>query len=72
MEEGLIDYIAENTQAYSGAELNGLVNIIRQRTYERRDEIYTMNLAYEIMLNNRPASKRDVLNRIKIWEDARK
>ncbi len=72
MEEGLIDYIAENTQAYSGAELNGLVNVIRQRTYERRDEIYTMNLAYEIMLNNRPASKRDVLNRIKIWEDARK
>lgn len=68
LEHGLIEYIAENTNAYSGAELNGLVSTMRQRAYENRDEAYSLALAYDIMLNNRPPSKRDTLMRIKEWE----
>lgn len=71
MEEGLIEYIAENTEAYSGADLNGLVSRMRQMSYENRDEMYTLNLAYNIMLNNRPASKRETLTRIREWEKIR-
>ena len=70
LENGLVDYIAENTNAYSGAELNGLVGAMRQRAYENRDECYSLALAYDIMLNNRPPSKRDTLMRIKEWENS--
>ena len=72
MEEGLIDYVAENTAAYSGADLNGFVSRMRQSSYEQRAEIYTMQMAYEIMFNNRPASKRETLTRIKEWENSRR
>ena len=72
IEDGLFEYIAENTQAYSGADLNGLVSTMRQKAYENRNEFYSMDLAYEIMLNNRPPSKRETLLRIKEWENSRK
>ena len=71
-EPGLLDYIAGNTGEYSGADLTGLVTAIRQQAFENLAESYTLQLAYEVMLRNRPASKQKTLARIREWENTRK
>ena len=72
LEPGLIDYIAENTRGYSGADLNGLVVKIQQQAFRNRAESFSRMLAYEIMLKNRPASCREILHRIREWERTRR
>ena len=71
-EPGFLDYIVENTAEYSGADLTGLVTAIRQQAFEMLAESYTMQLAYEVMLSRRPASKKAVISRIEEWERSRK
>ena len=71
-EPGFLDYIVGNTAEYSGADLTGLVTAIRQQAFEMLAESYTMQLAYEVMLSRRPASKKAVISRIEEWERSRK
>ena len=71
-EPGFLDYIVGNTAEYSGADLTGLATAIRQQAFEMLAESYTMQLAYEVMLARRPASKKAVISRIEEWERSRK
>ena len=70
-EKGLLDYIAENTEFYSGADLEGLVNKIRQKAFDNRDSYYSMNLAYQIMLKNAPSNHNAAIEKIRQWEKSR-
>ena len=68
MEENLLEYIANNTNSYSGADLNGLVSRIRQQAYSNKEKMYTKQLAYEIMKQTNPASNRELMENIRRWE----
>lgn len=72
LEEGLIDYIAENSKRYSGADLNGVVMKMRQDAYDSKAEMYSLDMAYEILLKTTPTSTGDLLRQIKQWERERK
>ena len=72
MEEGLIDYIAENTKRYSGADLNGVVMKMRQDAYDSKAGIYSMDMAYQILLKTVPTSTGDLLKQIRQWEKERR
>lgn len=72
LEPGLIDYIAENSKRYSGADLNGIVMKMRQTAYDSKADIYSMNMAYEILLKSTPSCSGDLRRQIKQWEKERK
>ena len=72
LEPGLIDYIAENSKRYSGADLNGVVMKMRQNAYDRKAEMYSMNMAYEILLKTTPSSTGELRRQIRQWEKERK
>ncbi|MBE6363285.1 MAG: ATP-binding protein [Lentisphaerae bacterium] len=72
LEEGLIDYIAENSKRYSGADLNGVVMKMRQDAYDSKAEMYSLDMAYEILLKTTPTSTGDLLRQIKQWEKERR
>ena len=70
-EDGLFNYIAENTESYSGADLGGLINKIRQKAFDNRDECYTMNLAYNVLVENNPSNHSTAIEKIRCWEETR-
>ena len=72
MEAGLIDYIAENSKRFSGADLNGVVVKMRQNAFERKASSYSLDMAYEILLETTPTSTGELLRQIKQWEKERK
>ena len=71
-ETGLLEYIADSTEGYSGADLNGLVSRIQQQAFQRGDALFTSQLAYEIMLKNPPPANSELIARIREWEANRK
>lgn len=70
-EEGLAEYIAENTESYSGADLNGVTAKIRQRAFDQRAEYYSMQLAYEVLLESSPSNNQTIMENIRRWEAGR-
>ena len=72
LEAGLLEYIARNTNSYSGADLNGLVTRIRQQAYNDKAQAYTKQLAYEILKQSSPATNREIVENIRRWEAERK
>ena len=71
-EKGLLEYITQNTDSYSGADLKGLVEKMRQKAFVNRDKYYSMKLAYQVMLDNVPSSKKSIIEEIRRWEATRK
>lgn len=71
LQNGLIDYIAENSNRLSGADLNGVVTKMRQNAFERKKEMFTMQMAYEILLDTTPSSTGELLRQIRQWEKER-
>ena len=70
-EKGLLEYITQNTNSYSGADLNGLVTRIRQQAYDRREKLYTRQLSYEILQKTTPSTNREICENIRNWEKER-
>lgn len=70
-EKGLLEYIVSNTESYSGADLGGLVEKMRQRAFDNRDKYYSMDLAYRIMLANTPPNHDAAVEKIRRWEASR-
>lgn len=70
-EAGLIQYIADNTPGYSGADLNGLVAKIQQQAFRRGESRFTQQLAYEILLQSPPSPNREILAQLRSWEASR-
>ena len=71
-EDGLLQYIAENTEGWSGADLNGLFSKMSQKAFQAKAGVFTKMLAYEIILKNPPAANQELLSRIRQWEAGRK
>ena len=71
-ESGLLEYIADRTEEYSGADLNGLVDKMSQQAFLHREKLYTRRLAEEVMRECRPAANQELLARIRQWEAQRR
>lgn len=71
-EDGLLQYITENTEGWSGADLNGLFSKMSQKAFQTKARVFTKMLAYETMLNNPPAANQELLRQIRQWEAGRK
>lgn len=67
-ESGLPAYMAEVTLNYSGADLNGVMNRIRQIAYDRRLTKYTRQLADEAIAMSSPTANGETMDRIHDWE----
>ena len=65
---GLTAYLAERTENYSGADINGVMSRLRQTAYERRLPAYTVALADEILSETAPSATGDILDAIREWE----
>lgn len=65
---GLTAYLAERTENYSGADINGLMVQLRQTAFERRLPLYTMALADEVLARTAPSATGDILDAIREWE----
>lgn len=70
-EAGLIDYIAENTQDHSGADLNGIVTRMQQEAFRSGAKCFSKRMAYEILQKTVPASNGELLRKIRQWEAER-
>lgn len=71
VENGFFDYMVENTESYSGADLNGIALKIRQKAFDARVEYYSMQLGYEVLLESPPSANGEILQRIRAWEKQR-
>ena len=65
---GLTAHLAERTENYSGADINGLMGKMRQTAYERRLPAYTVALADEILAQTAPSANGEILDSIREWE----
>ena len=67
-EHGLTAYMAERTAHYSGADLNGVMDRIRQLAYARNARCYNRVLADEAIASVTPSANGELVERIKNWE----
>ena len=67
-ERGLVEYMAEQTAHYSGADLNGVMDRIRQLAYARNVRCYNIALADEAIASVTPSANGELVERIKSWE----
>lgn len=65
---GLAEYISKRTENFSGADLKGIVDGIRQLAYERRLPLYTHALADEVLENAAPSPAESIMDAIWKWE----
>jgi len=70
-ERGLADYIAARTENYSGADLKGLVERLRQAAFRQRLACYTRTVADEVLAASRPSVNVAQLEQLKRWELSR-
>ena len=68
---GLVEYLARRTENYSGADLKGLVDSIRQLAYDRHVPLYTHSLADEALAQVSPSAMGSILEAIREWENRR-
>ena len=65
---GLAEYISKRTENFSGADLKGIVDGIRQLAYERHLPLYTHALADEVLENAAPSPAESIMDAIRKWE----
>ena len=67
-QSGLTGYLAEYTEGFSGADIKGVVERLKQLAYSRRAPEFDTALVDEVMKNSKPTANGDILKRIKEWE----
>lgn len=66
-EPGLTAHIAERTEGYSGADLRGVMARLRQMAFDRRSQLYTYDLADEVLEASSPTTSEETVRRIREW-----
>ena len=69
MEDGLLDDIAASTENFSGADLKGLTQKVKQRAFAIHAKSYTRELFQECLAQIRPASNAELMRQIREWEE---
>ena len=69
-EEGLPTYMAAKSEGYSGADIRGVVERMRQLSYIRRAPMFDSGLADEVLTEVKPSANGDIVRRIREWESS--
>ena len=67
-EEGLVDHIAQRTDNYSGADLKGVVDRLKQAAFSKRLSYYTKSLADEVLAESHPTISAALVKQIEEWK----
>lgn len=67
-ENGLVEYMAARTNNYSGADLNGVVDRLRQLAYSSGAKFYGRELAEKAIAAVSPTASGEILDKIQEWE----
>lgn len=68
-EEGLVEHLAQRTENFSGADINGILERMKQTAFRNRFSYYTMDVANEVLQNVRSSISSELVERIKNWEN---
>ena len=68
MEKGLVEYMATRTDNYSGADLNGVVDRLRQLAYSSGAKLYGREIAEKAIASVSPTANGKILDTIHAWE----
>ena len=71
-DERLGDLIAGKTEGYSGADIKGIIDRLRQTAFVRRLPSYTCEVAEEIVAASTPSTNGDLIKKIRHWEESRR
>lgn len=67
-EKGLVEYMAARTDNYSGADLNGVVDRLRQLAYSSGAKFYGREIAEKAIASVSPTANGKILDKIQAWE----
>ena len=67
-ENGLVEFIASRTDCYSGADLKGVVDRIRQMAYSKRAHSYSREVAEKAIAEVPPTSSGELVRQIQEWK----
>jgi AAA+ superfamily predicted ATPase len=68
IEEGLLDLLAECAENFSGADLKGFAQKVKQRAFATQAKKYTRELFQECLSGIYPSSNKDLMHHIREWE----
>jgi transitional endoplasmic reticulum ATPase len=71
-EERLVDFLAEKTEGYSGADVKGVIDRMRQTAFTRRLPGYTCDVAEEVVAGSGPSVNGSLIRQIREWEESRR
>lgn len=66
-DRGLDGYIAERTEGFSGADMNGLFDKMRQIAFMRGLPCYTIGVVDEVLRGYAPANRDQMISQLKAW-----
>ena len=67
-EEGLVEHLAQRTENFSGADINGLLERMKQTAFRNRFSYYTVEIADEILKGFHSSISLELVAQIKDWE----
>ena len=67
-EEGLVEHLAQRTENFSGADINGLLERMKQAAFRNRFSYYTVESADEILKSLHSSISPELVAQIKEWE----
>ena len=70
-EDGLDAYVAARTEGYTGADLKGLVERMRQFAFKNRLRHYSRQVADEVLVGFAPSRNDEMIAKIRQWETSR-
>lgn len=68
LEHDLLAFMAAHTVNYSGADINGVMDRLRQLAYASGASVYTRELAMRAIESVSPTANGDIMDRIQDWE----
>lgn len=68
IEDGLVEFMAAGTNNYSGADLNGVMDRLRQLAYASGAKFYGRALAEKAIASVSPTANGEILDKIQDWE----
>ena len=63
-----MDHIAQRTDNYSGADLKGVVDRLKQAAFSKRLSYYTKSLADEVLAESHPTISAALVKQIEDWK----
>ena len=65
-----VDYLVGATEGYSGADLKGVVQKVKQLAFDKNATSYAKSLFEEALAGSSPSCNAETMSKIEAWEKA--